>query len=247
MAQYLEGMWTRGFPLTDRAVDNNETDKWEELVLRLLTESIKITNDDEWNVALGTAIVDQLPFYNKDPELKVWIPPLLCTLTRIMQKSAFKLLGMIMQKSGHKEFIRTKLDVMFASVDHTNTSESEGCAVGFGFCAATHLDIVLEKLQAVAKRTSLWEFYFFPNVFIEYMVKKSGGLFSFGSSKEKGTLTLMGGGKKVKNTILLSLGYVTSYAQPKYVLPFPPPYLPCLLFVLIAWLHHVLMFMLSHL
>jgi hypothetical protein len=69
-----------------------------------------------------------------------------------MQKSAFKLLGMIMQKSGHKEFIRTKLDVMFASVDHTNSSESEGCAVGFGFCAATHLDTVLEKLQAVAKR-----------------------------------------------------------------------------------------------
>lgn len=57
-----------------------------------------------------------------------------------------------MQKSGHKEFIRTKLEVMFASVDHTNALESEGCAVGFGFCAATHLDIVLEKLQAVTKR-----------------------------------------------------------------------------------------------
>jgi hypothetical protein len=56
--------------------DNNEADKWnrdqwEELVLRLLSESIKITNDDEWNVALGTAMVDQIPFYNKDPELKV--------------------------------------------------------------------------------------------------------------------------------------------------------------------------------
>ena len=57
-------------------IDNHEHDKWnkdqwEELVLRLLSESIKITNDDEWNVALGTAMVDQIPFYNKDPELKV--------------------------------------------------------------------------------------------------------------------------------------------------------------------------------
>ncbi len=56
-----------------------------------------------------------------------------------------------MQKSGHKEFIRTKLDVMFASVDHSNALESEGCAVGFGFCAATHVDAVLEKLQACTK------------------------------------------------------------------------------------------------
>lgn len=49
------------------------------------------------------------------------------------------------------------------------------------------------------------------------MTKKGGGgLFSFGGSKDKGQ-PLMGGGKKVKNTILLALGYVTSYAQPKYV------------------------------
>lgn len=120
-----------------------------------------------------------------------------------------------MQKSGHKEFIRTKLDVMFASVDHTSQPESEGCAVGFGFCAATHLDIVLEKLQTVAKRTYWCNINDVTNTTSEFMVKKGGGLFkSFGGSKDKAVM--LGGGKKVKNTILLALGYVTSYAQPKY-------------------------------
>lgn len=53
----------------------------------------------------------------------------------------------------------------------------------------------------------------------EFMGKKSGGLFKFGGGgKEKAGL--LGGGKKVKNTILLALGYVTSYAQPKYTLHF---------------------------
>eukprot|EP00026_Physarum_polycephalum_P000352 Phypoly_transcript_00352.p1 GENE.Phypoly_transcript_00352~~Phypoly_transcript_00352.p1 ORF type:complete len:1660 (+),score=332.46 Phypoly_transcript_00352:97-5076(+) len=188
----LPALWDVTLPkMIQYLEDNNEPDKWkqdqwEELVLRLLSESIKITNDDEWNVALGTAMVDQIPYYNKDPELK---------------KSAFKLLGMIMQKSGHKEFIRTKLDVMFASVDHTSSAESEGCAIGFGFCAATHLDIVLEKLQVVAK---------------QHMTKKGGGLFSFGGGG-KDKQALMAGGKKVKNTILLALGYVTSYAQPNLI------------------------------
>lgn len=78
MIQYLEGT---ALMLTVRSranyvIDNSDSEKWnkeqwEELVLRLLSESIKITNDDEWNVALGTAMSDQIPYYNKDPELKV--------------------------------------------------------------------------------------------------------------------------------------------------------------------------------
>ena len=48
----------------------------------------------------------------------------------------------------------------------------------------------------------------------EHMTKKGGGLFSFGGGG-KDKQVLMAGGKKVKNTILLALGYVTSYAQPK--------------------------------
>lgn len=138
----LPALWDATLPkmanyLEENAGDKWNKDSWEELVLRLLSESIKIANDDEWNVALGSALSDQLDFYKRDPELK---------------KAAYKQLGLIMQKSGHKEFIRTKVDSMFSTVEHINALESEGCAIALGYCAATHLDIVLEKLQVLVKR-----------------------------------------------------------------------------------------------
>jgi hypothetical protein len=50
---------------------------WEDLVLRLLSETLKMANDDEWTVALGNQYAQQLELYNNDPEMKV-NPPLFC-------------------------------------------------------------------------------------------------------------------------------------------------------------------------
>lgn len=100
----------------------------------------------------------------------------------------YKCLGVILRKSSHKEFVKKHLDTMFATVKHTSQVErevsktecthalslcfslvsfvllfdSQGCAIGTGFCAASHLDTVVLKLEQVAR---------------EDMVRKSKGFF----------------------------------------------------------------------
>ena len=44
---------------------------WEDLVLRLLAETIKIANDDEWTTSLGEQLAQQLDSYNGDSNMKV--------------------------------------------------------------------------------------------------------------------------------------------------------------------------------
>ncbi|KYQ89059.1 hypothetical protein DLAC_10285 [Tieghemostelium lacteum] len=143
--------------------------QWEELVLRLLSETIKNAADDEWTVHLGNSLSEQIDHYKRDP---------------ILKRSAYKQLGLIMQKSSHKEFVKSKLDQMFNTVDYTNALENEGCAVGFGYCSASHFDLVLEKIQFFIKNN---------------MVKKSG---FFKKSGPKG----------IKNCVLLMYGYAATYA-----------------------------------
>ena len=44
---------------------------WEDLILRLLGETIKVANDDEWTSGLGEALEKQFELYSNDPEMKV--------------------------------------------------------------------------------------------------------------------------------------------------------------------------------
>lgn len=103
---------------------------WEELVLRLLGETIKVANDEEWLTHLGEQYEKQYELYNGEGELK---------------RVAFKHLGLILQKSNHKTFIQSKLEGLLAAVDPTSEAERTGCAQAFGYCASTHLDMALEK------------------------------------------------------------------------------------------------------
>ncbi|GAM26848.1 hypothetical protein SAMD00019534_100230 [Acytostelium subglobosum LB1] len=153
--------------------DNEQFNKnqWEELVLRLLSETIKNAADDEWTVALGTCTSDQIDHYKRDP---------------ILKRSLYKQLGLVMQKCSHKEFVKTKIEAMFNSVDYTSALENEGCAVGLGYCAASHFDILLEKIGLFIKNN---------------MAKKTG---FFKKSGPKG----------IKNCVLLSLAYAATYSQP---------------------------------
>ncbi|EGC31710.1 hypothetical protein DICPUDRAFT_50034 [Dictyostelium purpureum] len=148
--------------------DTWNKNQWEELTLRLLAETIKNAADDEWTVTLGNSMSEQIDHYKKDSSLK---------------RSLYKQMGLIMQKCAHKEFVKSKIEVMFTSVDYTNGLENEGCAIGLGYCASSHPDIVLEKINYHIKNT---------------MVKKSG---FFGKKGPKG----------VKNCILLSLGYMAQH------------------------------------
>jgi len=46
--------------------------QWEELVLRLLAETIKVAADDDWTLQLGECLTAQLDSYKGDSNLKVF-------------------------------------------------------------------------------------------------------------------------------------------------------------------------------
>jgi len=184
----ISDMWDGAMPkLAHYISDNGETESWdsntwEDLTLRLLSETIKLVNDEEWTQAIGENLSQQLEFYKGQPNLK---------------KCALKHMGLILQKMNRKEFIKEKLDMIFNTVDHTNDLERQGCAQAYGFCSASHMDIVLDKIKALCGPGQ----------------KKSGGLFSF-----MGNSSPAGDASKNKNTIFLCLGYVAAYASPKLVI-----------------------------
>ena len=165
--------------------DNWAQQKWEDLILRLLAETIKIVSDDSWTMKIGESLAEQLPSYANDPELKA---------------NALKQLGLVLQKLNHKQFIRTQLDLMFSSTNHANDAERLGCAQGFGYCAATHLDIALEKVQDQLGGKKKEE-------------KKKGGFFD---SFFSGGSSAPPSGDKVR-TAMLVFGYITAYSSPKLI------------------------------
>ena len=89
----------------------------------------------------------------------------------------------------------------------------QGCAIGVGFCAASHLDLVVEKLEAISKQD---------------LVKKSKGFFSFGKVNQQSNntvfLTILCPQDKsdvdierIKATVLLCYGYVCFHSPPQSV------------------------------
>jgi hypothetical protein len=75
---------------------------------------------------------------------------------------------------------------------------SQGCAAGYGYCASSHLDIVLEKMTAVVNTD---------------MKKKSGGFLGLMSDKSDGDID------KMKCTAFLCYGYAAAKADVRHACP----------------------------
>eukprot|EP00732_Lithocolla_globosa_P000613 Lithocolla_globosa_v1_NODE_214_length_5084_cov_10.333665.p1 type:complete len:1658 gc:universal NODE_214_length_5084_cov_10.333665:50-5023(+) len=156
--------------------------KWEDLVLKFSVKTIDEVNDEEWLSEFGEEMCNQIQLYNHSPELKAIL---------------FKNLGVILQKSTKKAFIRDKLDYMFSNVNHAKEEDRMGCAMGYGQCATHHLDIVLDKLSHVGQND---------------LKPKSSGFF--------GDLFSDGGGKAAemtKCTLMLCYGYAGAKADPTLI------------------------------
>ncbi|XP_062573049.1 maestro heat-like repeat-containing protein family member 1, partial [Saccostrea cucullata] len=146
------------------------------LYKELLSKSLDVVESEDWIADLGETFGSQLPLYNSYPEEKNF---------------AYKCIGIIMRKSTKKDFVNKHLDLMFSTVKHTDQVEREGVAIAMGFCAASHLDPVLGKLDSVAKND---------------MVQKSGGLFKF--MKDKSEVDI----ERIKATLMLCYGYVALFS-----------------------------------
>jgi len=181
----VSDMWDNAMPKLAHYINENadteswDPNTWEDLILRLLSETIKLVGDEEWTQILGDKLCEQLEFYKGQPNMK---------------KCALKHTGLILQRISRREYIKDKLNFIFNTIDHSDKLERQGCAQAYGFCSASQLDIVLDKIKELAAGSQ----------------KKSGGFFSFGSSSKTDGQS--------KNTIFLCLGYVAGYASPKLVI-----------------------------
>eukprot|EP01126_Amoeba_proteus_P067356 TRINITY_DN9930_c0_g1_i5.p1 TRINITY_DN9930_c0_g1~~TRINITY_DN9930_c0_g1_i5.p1 ORF type:complete len:1273 (-),score=291.41 TRINITY_DN9930_c0_g1_i5:204-4022(-) len=143
--------------LNGESFSNDPNDsKWEALVRRLFSETLKAIKDDSWSQEIGTAIINQFPLHVGDPEAK---------------KLSLKLLGVVLQNLTHKDFVKATLKAMFDSTDHSNEEERIGCAQGFGYAASSHLDFVLEEQTSRVK--------------VPEVKKESGGFWSIFASEPK--------------------------------------------------------------
>ncbi|XP_047135268.1 maestro heat-like repeat-containing protein family member 1 isoform X1 [Hydra vulgaris] len=156
-------------------VDNWNQKAWEDLILKLLAKTLSEINSEDWYLTLGQEMGTQISLYNGFPDDKNFL---------------YKCLGVILRKIGTTEFIREHLNIIFSTVDHNNQIEREGCAVGVGFCAASHLDQCLMKLEEITKTQ---------------MVRKASGF--MGLIKDKSEAEV----EKVKSTVMLCYGYVVFY------------------------------------
>ncbi|XP_071811966.1 maestro heat-like repeat-containing protein family member 1 isoform X2 [Apostichopus japonicus] len=176
-------MWDTVIPKLVQYLEDNLDDEekwsmksWEDLLLKMLSKTLDEAESEDWICELGNEFCKQMELYSEYPEEKNFL---------------FKCLGVIMRKLTRKQVIQNCLDQMFDSVKHTSQVEREGCAVGLGFCASSHLDQALAKLEDITKKQ---------------MTRKSSGF--FGLVKDKSEVDT----ERVKCTVMLCYGYLTLYA-----------------------------------
>jgi len=183
----LPTLWDSVIPkLSQHLQDALEKDdfpqkQWEDLVLKFLSRTLDEIDSEEFTAALGRALGEQIPLYEHYPHEKSFL---------------FKCLGIVMRKSSNKSFVSQHIDLILASVKHHSCVEREGCTIATGFIAASHLDEVLSKLDAIMKSEG---------------GKRSSGFFGFIKDLKSDV------DDKWRATLLMSYGYVALYAPPTLI------------------------------
>jgi len=176
-------MWEKVLPKLVKHLEDNKGEgwsqkNWEDLVLKFLSKTFDELDDENWTSQCGESFMKHIPLYTALPEEKSFL---------------FKCIGVVVRKSNRKELVIKLVDTVFVAVNHGSQLEREGCAVSMGLSAASHLDLVLAKLEAVAKMDS----------------KKSSGFLNF--FKDSNEV------EELKATLMLCYGYVTLYAPPELI------------------------------
>ncbi|KFM62094.1 HEAT repeat-containing protein 7A, partial [Stegodyphus mimosarum] len=176
----LKALWDTKIPNLLQLLEGSDSLDWEQKiwennVTEFVMDTLEEIDREEWTLKFGKALVAQFPLYINASEDKYIL---------------LKILGLVMKKVNNKNFVNEALDSVFQNVNHSVVTERVGCAVSVGYCASTHLDTVLVKLEKVAKDD-----------------KKNSGIFGF--IKE---FTGDPDHEKLKATIILCYGYVTTNA-----------------------------------
>lgn len=139
---------------------------------------------EDWISDIGTCFVKQLPLYTKLERERGF---------------AYKCIGIVLRKSKINEFVSRTLESMTTAINFQHEHERNGWATMFGLCSASHLDIVLQRLD----------------LYLRIADSKGsgsssgggGGLFGFLGSKTETHSDL------ARATTLLAYAYVSIYAS----------------------------------
>lgn len=180
-------VWEKEFlTLLDYLQENSskclQQSQWEEKLVKVLPQTLELIADDVWTGQFATELVGHLHRH--------------CTLSQ-EKGFVYKCLGVVLQFSQDEELVKKKLQEMLQTVQHGESLEKEGVAVGIGYCAVTHLDTALSTLKEFAKL----------NIF-----KKTASYFQI--IKDQENIDVI----KVKSTLILCYGQIMSVSPKELTL-----------------------------
>ncbi|XP_038652402.1 maestro heat-like repeat-containing protein family member 1 [Scyliorhinus canicula] len=182
-------VWNEELPPLIQHLEENSEDslpqrQWEDKLLLLLSTSLEAVNpgDETWSSQLVEEMTKHLSSYNSHPQEKGFL---------------YKCAGVVLRQTLNVDVVRKQLIEILQTVRHTEILEREGVAVCIGFCAKTHLDDTLAKLEDFGKSDIL---------------RKSPSLFHL--LKDKSDVDV----EKAKSTLILCYGFLTLYAPEELIL-----------------------------
>ncbi|CAF3370662.1 unnamed protein product [Rotaria sp. Silwood1] len=185
----LRELWEKVIPrLLQNLNDDDENKKfdsanWQDLMLKFLSKTLDVVEQEDWISDIGACFVKQLPLYIKLEHERGF---------------AYKCIGIVLRKSKRNEFVTRTLESMMTVINFQHEHERNGWATMFGFCSTTHLDIVLQRLDMYLKIGD--------SKSSSSTSSGSSGLFGFLSSKTDTHSDLL------RATTLLAYAYVSIYA-----------------------------------
>ncbi|XP_078392967.1 maestro heat-like repeat-containing protein family member 1, partial [Cetorhinus maximus] len=182
-------VWNEELPTLIQHLEGHSEDslpqrQWEDKLLLLLSKSLEAVNpgDEMWSSQLSEEMTRHLCSYNSHPQEKGFL---------------YKCTGVVLRQTLSADVVRKQLMEILQTVRHAEPLEREGVAVCIGFCAKTHLNDTLAKLEDFGKSDIL---------------KKSPSLFHI--LKDKSDVDV----EKAKSTLILCYGYLTLYAPEELIL-----------------------------
>ncbi|CAB3989713.1 maestro heat-like repeat-containing family member 1, partial [Paramuricea clavata] len=113
----IEELWDTVIPKLVQYVEENKENEeewnqksWENLLLKFFSKTLDEVEDEEWSIAVGLELGNQIRLYTNQSEDKNFL---------------YKCVGVVMKVVTKKDFIQSQLSVIFSSTKHSDTDEKE--------------------------------------------------------------------------------------------------------------------------
>ncbi|KAM4581297.1 maestro heat-like repeat-containing protein family member 1 isoform 1-T1 [Odontesthes bonariensis] len=136
-----EVLWEKEMPpllsvLEESTAESLDKNQWDEKLLKLLSKTLTMVDDDKWVCQLAAEATRYLSTYNNALEEKSFL---------------YRCIGMTLQQCFNKEIVKKQLQEILLTARHNDAVEREGVAMGIGLCANSHLEGTLTKLDEFGK------------------------------------------------------------------------------------------------